>query len=110
MHVRACDVSLAAGALRIPCSRVVYIDNVTTRGGDVVVLVMPGASLVYVARVLQDGEGLDTITDRFITSIRTKAYTEARAMAQTTGGRVLQWMMGASEPNPWPDSQVRQDP
>ncbi|HEX6162358.1 MAG TPA: hypothetical protein VFZ31_03260 [Vicinamibacterales bacterium] len=75
----------------------------TTRGGDVVVLVMPGVSLVYVARVLQDGEGLDTIKDRFITSIRPKAFIEARAMAQTTGGRVLQWMIGANEPNPWPD-------
>jgi hypothetical protein len=88
----------------IPRNAAVYPGNVTTRGGDVVVLVMPGVSLVYVARVLQDGEGLDTIKDRFITSIRPKAFTEARAMAQTTGGRVLQWMIGANEPNAWPDA------
>ena len=82
----------------------VYPGNVTTKGGDVVVLVMPGVSLVYVARVIQDGEGLDAITDRFVTSIRPKAFSEARAMAQTTGGRVLQWMIGANEPNAWTDS------
>jgi hypothetical protein len=81
----------------------VYPD-VTTRGGDVVVLVMPGVSLAYVARVIQDGEGLDTITDRFITSIRPNAFIEARAMAQTTGGRVLQWNIGANEPNTWTES------
>ena len=68
------------------------------------VLVMPGVSLAYVARVIQDGEGLDTITDRFITSIRPRAFSEARAMAQVTGGRVLQWTMGANEPNAWTDS------
>ena len=66
-----------------------------------VVMVMPGVSLAYVARVIQDGEGLDTITDRFITSVRPNAFNEARAMAQTTGGRVLQWMAGATEPNAW---------
>jgi hypothetical protein len=77
---------------------------VTTRGGDVVVLVMPGISVVYLARVIQDGEGMDTIKERFITSLRTKGLAEARAMAQSTGGRVLQWMNGASEPSPWPES------
>jgi len=77
---------------------------VTTRGGDVVVLVMPGISVVYLARVIQDGEGMDTIKERFITSLRTKGLAEARAMAQTTGGRVLQWMNGATEPNPWPEA------
>jgi hypothetical protein len=76
---------------------------VTTRGGDVVVLVMPGISVVYLGRVIQDGEGLDTIKERFITSLRTKALAEARAMAEGTGGRVLQWMSGASEPDPWPE-------
>jgi hypothetical protein len=85
-------------------SSAVYPDIVTTKGGDVVVLVMPGVSLVYVARVIQDGEGLDTIKDRFITSIRPKAFVEASAMARTTGGRVLQWMIGATEPKPWTDA------
>jgi hypothetical protein len=65
---------------------------------------MPGVSVVFVARVIQDGEGMDTIKERFITSLRTKAFGEARAMAQTTGGRVLQWMIGAPEPNPWPEA------
>ena len=65
---------------------------------------MPGISVVYLARVIQDGEGLETIKERFITSLRTKGLAEARAMAQTTGGRVLQWMNGDSEPNPWPES------
>ena len=69
-----------------------------------VVLVMPGISVVYLARVLKDGEGLDTIKERFITSLRTKGLAEARAMAQGTGGRVLQWMNGASEPSPWPEA------
>ena len=76
----------------------------TTKGGDVVVLVMPGMSVVYLARVIRDGEGMDTIRERFITSLPTKGLAEARAMARTTGGRVLQWMNGASEPNPWPES------
>jgi hypothetical protein len=82
----------------------VYPDIVTTKGGDVVVLVMPGISVVYLARVIKDGEGMDTIKERFITSLRTKALAEARAMAEGTGGRVLQWMNGASEPSPWPES------
>jgi len=65
---------------------------------------MPGISVVYLARVIKDGEGLDTIKERFITSLRTKAFAEARAMAEGTGGRVLQWMNGATEPNPWPEA------
>ena len=69
-----------------------------------VVLVMPGISVVYLARVIRDGEGMDTIKERFITSLRTKAFAEARAMAEGTGGRVLQWMNGATEPSPWPES------
>ena len=68
------------------------------------VLVMPGISVVYLARVIRDGEGLDTIKERFITSLDTKALAEARAMAEGTGGRVLQWMNGATEPNPWPEA------
>jgi hypothetical protein len=75
---------------------------VTTRGGDVVVLVMPGISVVYVAKVLRDGEGLDTIKERFTAAARLNAFEDARALAQ--GGRVLQWMSGATEPNPWPES------
>jgi hypothetical protein len=90
--------------VRDPASPAVYLGIVTTNRGDVVVLVMPGVSVAYVARVIQDGEGMDTIRDRFITSLRTKAFGEAMAMAQTTGGRVLQWMVGAQEPNPWPDA------
>jgi len=66
-----------------------------------VVLVMPGISVVYVAPVMTDGEGLDTIKERFTTSIRTQALADAQAMVKA-GGRVLQWMNGASEPNPWP--------
>jgi hypothetical protein len=74
---------------------------VTTRDGDVVVLVMPGVSIVYVARVIEDGEGLETLKERFTICKRTKALTDAQAMVKT-GGRVLQWMSGASEPKPWP--------
>ena len=40
----------------------------TTKGGDVVVLVMPGVSVVYLGKVLNDGEGLDTIRERFTIS------------------------------------------
>ena len=74
----------------------------TTKGGDVVVLVMPGISVVYLAPVITDGEGLDTIKERFTAAARTGALAEAQAMAKATGGRVLQWMSGATEPNPWP--------
>ena len=73
----------------------------TTKGGDVVVLVMPGVSVVYLAPVMTDGEGLDTIKERFTASMRTNAFADAQAMVKT-GGRVLQWMNGASEPHPWP--------
>lgn len=73
----------------------------TTKGGDVVVLVMPGISVVYLAPVMQDGEGLDTIKERFTISMRTQAFANAQLMVKT-GGRVLQWMSGASEPRPWP--------
>jgi hypothetical protein len=75
---------------------------VTTKGGDVVVLVMPGVSIVYLGRVLKDGEGLDTIKERFTISMRKHAMDDARAIAEGTGGRVLQWRSGAAEPEPWP--------
>lgn len=86
----------------VPANPAVYIGIVTTRGGDVVVLVMPGISVVYVAKVLRDGEGLDTIKERFTTAPRTNALADARALAK--GGRVLQWMSGATEPQPWPEA------
>ncbi|MBY0494198.1 MAG: hypothetical protein K2Y23_08270 [Cyanobacteria bacterium] len=65
---------------------------------------MPDAPVVYVARVIEDGEGLDTITERLIISLRPHAFNEARNMARVTGGRVLQWMSGANEPRPWPEA------
>ena len=67
------------------------------------VLVMPGVSVVYVAKVMRDGEGLDTIKERFTISMRRHALKDAKALTNGTG-RVLQWMSGASEPNPWPES------
>ena len=76
----------------------------TTRGGDVVVLVMPGVSVVYVAKVLNDGEGLDTIKERFTISMRRHALADAKALVNGSGGRVLQWMSGAPEPSPWPEA------
>jgi hypothetical protein len=74
---------------------------VQTKGGDVVVLVMPGISVVYLAKVMRDGEGLDTIKERFIATMRTKALSDAKALAAGRG-RILQWMSGATEPNLWP--------
>ena len=65
------------------------------------VLVMPGVSVVYLARVLTDGEGLDTIKERFTTTMRIKALSDATALA-AGGGRILQWMSGATEPHLWP--------
>ena len=64
---------------------------------------MPGISVVYLAKVLRDGEGLDTIKERFTTAARTNALADARALA-AKDGRVLQWMSGADEPRPWPES------
>ena len=63
---------------------------------------MPGISVVYLAKVLRDGEGLDTIKERFTTADRINALADARRLAE--GGRVLQWMNGASEPEPWPQA------
>jgi hypothetical protein len=79
---------------------------VQTKGGDVVVLVMPGVSVVYLAKVLTDGEGLDTIKERFTTSMRTKALSDATALAAGRG-RILQWMSGATEPNLWPLGETK---
>jgi hypothetical protein len=68
-----------------------------------VVLVMPGVSVVYLAKVMRDGEGLDTIKERFTISMRRHALQDAKALVDGQG-RVLQWMSGANEPNPWPES------
>ena len=75
----------------------------TTKGGDVVVLVMPGVPVVYLGRVLNDGEGLDTIKERFTISMRRHALADAKALA-SADGRILQWVSGDNEPSPWPES------
>ena len=67
------------------------------------VLVMPGVSVVYLAKVVRDGEGLDTIKERFTISMRRHALADAKAMVNGDG-RVLQWMSGANEPSPWPEA------
>ena len=74
----------------------------TTRIGDVVVLVMPGVSVAYLGPVHKDGEGLDVIKERFTATTRRKALIDARAITKATGGRVLKWMKGANEPDLWP--------
>ena len=73
----------------------------TTKGGDVVVLVMPGISVVYMATVMQDGEGLDVIKERFTATPALKALADAQAITRQTGGRILKWMRNASEPDLW---------
>ena len=75
---------------------------VKTRGGDVVVLVMRGVSVVYLGAVHKDGEGLDAIKERFTVSSSVRALADAQAITRETGGRVLKWMSGASEPDLWP--------
>ena len=67
---------------------------------------MPGVSVVYLAKVLTDGEGLDTIKERFTATMRTKALSDAKALAAGRG-RILQWMSGATEPILWPLGQTR---
>ena len=64
---------------------------------------MPGVSVVYLAKVVRDGEGLDTIKERFTISMRRHAFADAKALVNGDG-RVLQWMSGANEPSPWPES------
>jgi len=76
---------------------------VTTKGGDVVVLVMPGVAVVYLAKVLNDGEGLDSIKERFTISLSRHALADAKALA-SGDGRILQWVSGDKEPSPWPES------
>jgi hypothetical protein len=77
---------------------------VTTRDGDVVVLVMPGVSVAYLAVVHRDGEQLDTIKERLLVTQRSRALADAQVMIKATGGRILRWMNGASEPERWPDA------
>lgn len=74
----------------------------TTKHGDVVVLVMPGISVCYLGPVYRDGEGLDVIKERFTAATPRQALTQAKAITKTTGGRVLKWMKGANEPDIWP--------
>lgn len=73
-----------------------------TRGGDVVVLVMPGVSVVYLGEVHKDGEGLDSIKERFTATSARQALADARAITSKSGGRILKWMKGANEPDLWP--------
>jgi hypothetical protein len=75
---------------------------VKTRDGDVVVLVMRGVSVCYLGAVMQDGEGLDAIKERFTATTALRAFSDAQAMTRLTGGRVLKWMNGAPEPDLWP--------
>jgi hypothetical protein len=75
---------------------------VKTRDGDVVVLVMRGVSVCYLGAVMEDGEGLDAIKERFTATTALRAFSDAQAMTRLTGGRVLKWMSGASEPDLWP--------
>ena len=79
----------------------------TTRDGDVVVLVMPGVSVVYLGEVHRDGEGLDSIKERFTAANSRQALAHARAITRTTGGRILKWMKGANEPDLWPASDSK---
>lgn len=72
-----------------------------TKHGDVVVLVMPGVSVVYLGPVKNDGEGLDAIQERFIATPALQGLAEARAITRQTGGRVLRWMRDESEPHLW---------
>lgn len=88
-------------SLIIPPSPAVYLSIVTTKGGDVVLLVMPGISVVYLGPVLEDGEGLDVIKERFTATPATNALHEAQAITRQTGGRILKWMRGATEPDLW---------
>lgn len=67
------------------------------------VLVMPGVPVVYLGKVLNDGEGLDTIKERFTISMRRHAFADAKALA-SADGRILQWINGDNEPSPWPEA------
>jgi hypothetical protein len=53
--------------------------------------------------VLFDGVGLDTIKERFTISMRRHALADAKALVNGDG-RILQWISGANEPSPWPES------
>jgi hypothetical protein len=75
---------------------------VKTRDGDVVVLVMRGVSVCYLGAVCKDGEGLDAIKERFTATTALRAFSDAQAMTRLTGGRVLKWINGATEPDLWP--------
>lgn len=72
------------------------------KDGDVVVLVMPGVSVVYMAQVRRDGETFDAIKERFSAITPTRALVDAQAITRITGGRILRWMKDANEPELWP--------
>ena len=63
--------------------------------------VMPGISVVYLGPVLEDGEGLDVIKERFIATPAVRALADAQAITRQTGGRILKWMRDAPEPDLW---------
>jgi hypothetical protein len=63
---------------------------------------MRGVSVVYLGAVHKDGEGLDSIKERFTVSTSVRALADAQAITRETGGRVLKWVSGASEPDLWP--------
>ena len=73
-----------------------------TKTGDVVLLIMPGVSVVYLAEVRQEGEGFDTFKERFIAVSSGQALHDAQSITHVTGGRVLRWMNGATTPEIWP--------
>lgn len=74
----------------------------TTKDGDVVILVTRDESVAYLAVVHRDGEQLDTIKERLLVTQRSRALADAQVMIKTTGGRILRWMNDAIEPEPWP--------
>lgn len=78
-----------------------------TKGGDVVVYMMPGVSVAYLGAVHKDGEDLDAIKERFTAKPARQALIEAQTMTRSTGGRILKWMKGASEPDLWPTSEIK---
>lgn len=80
------------------------------KAGDVVILVMPGVSVVYLAEVSHDGEGFDAFKERFTAISSGRALHDAQAITRRTGGRVLRWMKDATGPELWPISDLKPQP
>lgn len=78
-----------------------------TKTGDVVILVMPKVSVVYLAEVLHDGEGFAAFKERFVVTPSGAALHDAQVITKRTGGRVLRWMKDATEPELWPISDPK---